>query len=248
VGPSLEEAFGQVYVEAAACGTPSIGYPVGGVPEALADGVSGRLAAEVSPGALAEAIDELYTDGDLRRNLGRWGRVWAESEHSTYAAFHRMHTVLRGLGVGEKIGLSCKINFTRPRSVPEPSLVMPEAPGYRVLWGLEHWEGPRPEKGLGRFRWSEGPSCGFEFQSERAGGARLILGCRNTHEGQRVRLVHGGKPVGERPVPVTGDRDRMLVFDIKANKGVNRFELHHWKWGQSGRKHALLVTGLNLVR
>src|SRR3970282_1972362 len=70
VGPSLEEAFGQVFIEAAACGTPSIGYPVGGVPEAILDGVSGRIAESVGPGSLAAAIEELYRDARLRRDMG----------------------------------------------------------------------------------------------------------------------------------------------------------------------------------
>ena len=38
VGASQEEAFGQTFIEAAACGTPAIGYEVGGVPEAIRGG------------------------------------------------------------------------------------------------------------------------------------------------------------------------------------------------------------------
>src|SRR5262249_51521364 len=79
VGPSLEEAFGQVFIEAAACGTPSVGYPVGGKPEAILDGVSGLLTDGATPGALADAIETLYLDPGLRESMGTWGRIWAES-------------------------------------------------------------------------------------------------------------------------------------------------------------------------
>ncbi|MEJ0000273.1 MAG: glycosyltransferase [Verrucomicrobiota bacterium] len=87
VGPSLEEAFGQVFVEAAACGTPSIAYPVGGVTEALANGVSGRLAVQVDPSALAEAITELYWNPQLRHELGAWGRIYVENEFSPATSY-----------------------------------------------------------------------------------------------------------------------------------------------------------------
>ncbi|MDY0003645.1 MAG: glycosyltransferase, partial [Polyangia bacterium] len=65
VGPSEQEAFGMVFVEAAACGTPSLGFAVGGVPEAIAHGVSGWVLPEVGARPLAEAIERLRQDPEL---------------------------------------------------------------------------------------------------------------------------------------------------------------------------------------
>ncbi len=46
VGPNRQETLGQVFLEAAACGTPSVGYAGSGVEEAIVDGVTGILIRE----------------------------------------------------------------------------------------------------------------------------------------------------------------------------------------------------------
>jgi glycosyltransferase involved in cell wall biosynthesis len=120
VGPSLEEAFGQVFIEAAACGTPSIGYPVGGVPEAIADGITGRLAAAVEPTALAKAILELYRDDELRHSMGVWSRIHAENTWSLPAAYRQFRVALDRAGWRARLGLRPKINFEPRRPTPRP--------------------------------------------------------------------------------------------------------------------------------
>ena len=78
VMPSSWEAFPLAVLEAMRCGLPVAATRVGGVPEAVADGVTGRL---VDPGddqALAAALGELLGDSALRRRLGDAGREEAE--------------------------------------------------------------------------------------------------------------------------------------------------------------------------
>jgi glycosyltransferase involved in cell wall biosynthesis/SAM-dependent methyltransferase len=82
VGPSREETFGQVYVEAAACGTPSVAFRAGGVVDAIKDGISGVLVPEFSVAALADAIRALYSDPERRRRLSVLGRIFVENEFS----------------------------------------------------------------------------------------------------------------------------------------------------------------------
>ncbi|HMJ89705.1 MAG TPA: glycosyltransferase, partial [Candidatus Acidoferrum sp.] len=41
--PSVQEAFGLTALEAAACGTPSIGFNTGGIPDLIEDGETGYL-------------------------------------------------------------------------------------------------------------------------------------------------------------------------------------------------------------
>ena len=55
--PTRREAFGTVFVEAAAMGLPVIGTQVGGVPETMMPGRSGLLVPPNDPGALAQALD-----------------------------------------------------------------------------------------------------------------------------------------------------------------------------------------------
>jgi glycosyltransferase involved in cell wall biosynthesis len=116
VSPALEEAFGQVFIEAAACGTPSVGYPVGGVPEALRQGITGHLAATVVPEALAQAIQALYSNPALRQQLSVCGRIFIENEFSFAASYHKLFQALRSALTGRQIDLVPKI---APRMVIE---------------------------------------------------------------------------------------------------------------------------------
>lgn len=69
------EGFGVVYLEANACGKPVIGGRSGGVPEAVADGVTGLLVDPHDPADIANAITRLLTDADLSARLGQQGRL-----------------------------------------------------------------------------------------------------------------------------------------------------------------------------
>ena len=71
--PTRREAFGTVFVEAAAMGLPVIGTQVGGVPETMMPGRSGPLVPPNDPGALAQALDLLLGDAALRRRMGEAG-------------------------------------------------------------------------------------------------------------------------------------------------------------------------------
>jgi len=72
-GPDVE-GFGIVYLEANVMGKPVIGSRAGGVPEAVADGVSGLLVVPGSARAIADALRKLMDDRDLAARLGAQGR------------------------------------------------------------------------------------------------------------------------------------------------------------------------------
>ncbi len=121
VGPSLVETFGQVFIEAAACGTPSVGYAsAGGVADAIADGISGFLAPAPSPDSLAGLIQQLHDDPSLRREMGIWGRLWIENEYSFQSVYHRIFTQLHKIGLLEKLHLSPKVSFYKGANASPP--------------------------------------------------------------------------------------------------------------------------------
>ncbi|MFC2162216.1 glycosyltransferase [Candidatus Altiarchaeota archaeon] len=60
IGPSVDEAFGTVFIEAYACGTPVIGFESGGIRDVIEDGVTGILVKEKTPAALKEAIESYF--------------------------------------------------------------------------------------------------------------------------------------------------------------------------------------------
>jgi phosphatidyl-myo-inositol dimannoside synthase len=71
------EGFGLVYLEASAHGLPIIAHDIGGVREAVIDGVTGLLVPHDQPKELTRIFRRLIDDADLRRQLGVAGRPWA---------------------------------------------------------------------------------------------------------------------------------------------------------------------------
>jgi phosphatidyl-myo-inositol dimannoside synthase len=71
------EGFGLVYLEAAAHGLPVVAHTVGGVAEAVVDGVTGLCVPPDHPAQLAAAFERLISDPVLRRRLGQAGLTWA---------------------------------------------------------------------------------------------------------------------------------------------------------------------------
>jgi glycosyltransferase involved in cell wall biosynthesis len=69
VVPSLTEGFGRVVVEAGAVGTPVVGANVGGIPEALEDGVTGVLVPPRDPAATAAAVLRVLDDQAWRAQV-----------------------------------------------------------------------------------------------------------------------------------------------------------------------------------
>jgi phosphatidylinositol alpha-1,6-mannosyltransferase len=71
------EGFGLVYLEAGAHGLPIVAHAIGGVPEAVMDGVTGLLVEPGDTAALTQAFARLLDDPRLRRRLGEAARVRA---------------------------------------------------------------------------------------------------------------------------------------------------------------------------
>lgn len=66
-----DEAFGLVLAEAQACGVPVVAARVGGIPEVVLDGETGRLAQTPSVEALAEMLDNVACNQEHRLGLVR---------------------------------------------------------------------------------------------------------------------------------------------------------------------------------
>ena len=72
--PSLAEGISNTILEAMACGLPVIATCVGGNPELVEDGVSGRLVPPVNAEAMAAALYRYFDDSALARSHGQAGR------------------------------------------------------------------------------------------------------------------------------------------------------------------------------
>lgn len=72
---SLSEGMPVALVESQLAGKPVVATRVGGIPEALEDGVTGFL---VEADGLGRALSELLSDSDLRERMGRAGQTRAQ--------------------------------------------------------------------------------------------------------------------------------------------------------------------------
>ena len=91
--PPDVEGFGIVFLEAAACERPVVAARAGGIPDAVAEGVSGMLVEPGDVAGLARALTELLSDPARRADLGRRARervlaelTWDVIADRTFAA------------------------------------------------------------------------------------------------------------------------------------------------------------------
>jgi glycosyltransferase involved in cell wall biosynthesis len=82
VHPSHQEGFSNAILEAMAAGLPVVACNVGGNPEAVVDGETGRLVPSRNPERLAEAMADLLGDEGKRRAMGEAGKRRAEERFS----------------------------------------------------------------------------------------------------------------------------------------------------------------------
>ena len=75
--PSYREGFGQVIVEAAACGVPTVASRIYGITDAVEEGVTGILFTAGDVAALISALSSLLGDDALRTRMGEAARTRA---------------------------------------------------------------------------------------------------------------------------------------------------------------------------
>lgn len=85
--PSHLEGLGTSLLDAMSLGLPIVATNVGGIPEAVTDGVNGLLVPARNPAALAEAIVKLLQSPELRKAYG------AAGQQAVAIAFHIDRTV-----------------------------------------------------------------------------------------------------------------------------------------------------------
>lgn len=90
------EGFGIVFVEAGACGVPSVAGRSGGSHEAVVDGVTGLVVDPRDVPAVRDALDRLLRDEAWRARLGAAARARAASDLSYDALAARLARLVAG--------------------------------------------------------------------------------------------------------------------------------------------------------
>jgi glycosyltransferase involved in cell wall biosynthesis len=104
---SETEGFSNVILEAMACGKPVIATGVGGNPEAVINGETGFIVPVRCPEEIARCGELFVASDDLRREMGRNGRLRAE-QHFSVERMVRKHEILyRKLLAGRGLDFKC---------------------------------------------------------------------------------------------------------------------------------------------
>lgn len=102
--PSYNEGLPMSVLEAMAHGLPVVSTTVGGIPEAVADGVEGFL---VQPGdidALADRLQRLLNDGQLRARMAAAARRKAEDKFGAVGVVRKIMEIYEEIGVCRQCG------------------------------------------------------------------------------------------------------------------------------------------------
>lgn len=232
VGPSTEETFGQVFIEAALAGTPSIGFDQTGIRDAIVEGVTG-LRVSPSAEALREAILRLYHDRGLCESLGSWARIYARNEFSLESSYHSLFAAWRLLGMVDQWGLPHKIGFVRASSFVDDSLL--PATIWRPVHGVSATEGPYPQFGLPTtFQWCHGAQSRIVVICQKEGNYRVQLTyyC-NLFDSIEVKLDSNGQPATSIIIKrTTPGITTQVGFSIDAVAGANYLDFFPSRWSQ----------------
>jgi len=92
----LQDGIPVALMEAAACGVPVVSTTVSGIPELVDSGVNGILVPPRDACALAEALERLARDPELRTRMGRRGREKVLREFNLAANAERLASLFAG--------------------------------------------------------------------------------------------------------------------------------------------------------
>jgi glycosyltransferase involved in cell wall biosynthesis len=103
--PSMGEGLSKALLEAAACGRPIVATDVPGCREIVIPGVTGYLVPTNQPEALTDKLEKLVRNPDIRRQMGKAGRMYIEesfSDQSVTEDFMRIYERMLLMAKGKR--------------------------------------------------------------------------------------------------------------------------------------------------
>ena len=192
VSASADETFGQVFVEAAMCGCPSIGYAVGGVREAIVPGETGWLVERNDIAALADTLRQLVGEDDAGREAMRWRtHIHATSRWGAASFLSTANDIFRSIVQKGDVEIPTGVQYGSILGQPIQYL---KDIGIIFGAGFDSLEGPYPDHDINyRFRWMTAPEARLDLHVPKAKAALLTLVLANIHVPQTVALSREGE-------------------------------------------------------
>ena len=100
--PSYDAALPMSMLEAMAAGVPVAAAAVGGIPEAVVDGVSGFLVAPGDSASLARVLKKALTDRELGARVGAAGRETVRLRYAPERVLPKLEEIYAALGVNSE--------------------------------------------------------------------------------------------------------------------------------------------------
>lgn len=110
--PSLEDNLPNTMLEAMSCGTPVVAFEVGGIPDVVQDGITGRLAPPGHADRLAAAILDCVFDPVQRQQMGHTSRQVIETQYSLTVQAQRYLALYQELGQTSPASSPASIHLT----------------------------------------------------------------------------------------------------------------------------------------
>jgi tetratricopeptide (TPR) repeat protein/glycosyltransferase involved in cell wall biosynthesis len=264
VGASLEEAFGQTFIEATACGTPAVGYDAGGVREAISDRVSGRIVTQKTPEALAATITELYRDRPQLELLSQTAPLYVANHFSLFSSYHSWMAALSQSDWLTKLQLTevTKFNSQSPVACSilsieggigdkQPEIISGNGIRGYILDGFDVLEPPYPSIGLNHpHRWLLGSGGKLVIAVTENREGQLTISCRNISPKQFIELHSSGTMLFRGSLEhSTIERSNVFSIPVSLQRGLNFFQLKTDRYTEdkSQRQLAILVENIAFV-
>ncbi len=240
VGPSREEAFGQTFIEAAACGTPAVGFRVGGVTQAIAHNISGMLVEVVEALALAQGILALIDNPAELKRLSKSAPIYIRNQFSLQRSYYSFVRCLENSGILAQLNIRATAKFNRMKAVPKPTAIeagasaalnQPLIAGKYIhgllMGGFGHAELPRPDLNLaGGSRWLLWPTGRFSINASETQSGHLTLYFRNMQKGQKITLQQGNETIFEVLASTHSIKEMSAIsLPMVLKSGLNFFDI-----------------------
>ena len=219
VGPSTEETFGQVYIEAALCGVPSIGLKGSGSESAIVPGITGwLLEASNSIPDLTEVLSDFT---HIPYNRATIIKQHAANNFSLESLYHSLFNIFRKTGIVDKLKIANQISFKK-----SSVYTIRQHGDIDFLKGFSPPEGPFEEGPNFTFRWVEKPRARLSIYSKFEIATELELWIFNPiHNTQTIEIISNEDKKTYRFNMAKSKSPNKVKITIKLKKGNNIFDL-----------------------